>query len=92
MGPWHEPEAPKGVEGGAQRKMCTPGRGTQSTPGGGAGENEPRHALLGSELDLLGRVGHESRDRKKVTLTMGDGKTTEEGQRRVAQAAAALNR
>ncbi len=61
------------------------------TPGGGAGENEPRHALLGSELDLLDRVRHESRNRRKITLTMGDGKTTEEGQRRVAQATVALN-
>jgi hypothetical protein len=78
--------------GKAQRKMCTPGRSTQGTPGDGAGENEPRHALLGSELDLLGRVGHESRNRRKVALTMGDGKTPEEGQRRVAQATAALNR
>ena len=71
--------------------MRTPGRSPQSTPGGGAGENEPRHALLGSELDLLDRVRHKSRNRRKVTLTMGDGKTTEEGQRRVAQATAALN-
>ena len=79
------------MRGGAQRKMRTPGRSPQSTPGGGAGENEPRHALLGSELDLLGRVRHESRNRRKATLTMGDGKTTGEGQRRVAQATAALN-
>ena len=77
--------------GGAQRKMRTPGRSPQSTPGGGAGENEPRHALFGSELDLLDRVRHKSRNDRKVALAMGDGKTTEEGQRRVAQAAAALN-
>ena len=71
--------------------MRTPGRSTQSTPGGGAGENEPRHALFGSELDLLDRVRHKSRNDRKVALAMGDGKTTEEGQRRVAQATAALN-
>ena len=71
--------------------MRTPGRSPQSTPGGGAGENEPRHALFGSELDLLDRVRHKSRNDRKVALAMGDGKTTEEGQRRVAQATAALN-
>ena len=53
--------------------------------------NEPCHALLGSGLDLLDRVRHVSRNRRKATLTMGDGKTAEEGQRHAAQAAAALN-
>ena len=81
----------KGRGRGGHNGRCARREGAPSTPGGGAGENEPRHALLGSELDLLGRVGFESRNRRKATLSMGDGKTTEKGQRRVAQAAAALN-
>ena len=76
--------------GGGHNGMCSPGRSTNATSGGEAGKNEPRHALDISYLDLLYRVRYESHIHRKTTLTMGNRKTAEEGQRREAQATAAL--